>query len=61
MPRDSRPRYAAGSAVSFVRIETTLFEGAPAPQPGGVLVPDPTRAGHGLEFRADAADGFRIG
>ena len=44
-----------------VRIETTLFEGAPAPQPGGVLVPDPARAGHGLEFRADAADRFRIG
>jgi L-alanine-DL-glutamate epimerase-like enolase superfamily enzyme len=37
-----------------VRIEQTLFDGAPTPVKG-VLYPDLSRAGHGLEFkRADA-------
>ncbi|HEU4979297.1 MAG TPA: enolase C-terminal domain-like protein [Solirubrobacteraceae bacterium] len=37
------------------RIESMLFDGTLEPQPGGRLVPDLSRAGHGLELkRADA-------
>ncbi len=38
-----------------VRIESMLFDGVLEPEPGGVLRPDRSRAGHGLTFkRADA-------
>lgn len=40
-----------------VRIEHLAFDGCLEPQPGGVLVPDLNRPGHGLEVRwADLAD-----
>jgi hypothetical protein len=38
-----------------------LFDGVARPQPGGVLVPDLSRPGHGLEFRGEAASAYRIG
>jgi L-alanine-DL-glutamate epimerase-like enolase superfamily enzyme len=44
-----------------VRIEGMLFDGAAEPRPGGVLVPDRDRRGHGLTFRDDAALPYRIG
>jgi L-alanine-DL-glutamate epimerase-like enolase superfamily enzyme len=44
-----------------VRIETMLFDGVPAPRPGGVLRPDVSRPGHGLEFRDEAASPYRVG
>ncbi|GIF02821.1 enolase C-terminal domain-like protein [Actinoplanes siamensis] len=43
-----------------VRIEEMLFHPVAAPEPGGVLRPDPGRLGHGLEFRDDAASRYRI-
>ena len=44
-----------------VRIESMLFDGVLAPEPGGVLRPDRSRAGHGLTLRRDAAERFRVG
>jgi L-alanine-DL-glutamate epimerase-like enolase superfamily enzyme len=44
-----------------VRIAGMLFDGVAEPQPGGVLVPDLSRPGHGLEFRDEAASPYRIG
>jgi L-alanine-DL-glutamate epimerase-like enolase superfamily enzyme len=44
-----------------VRIETMLFEGTTPLQPGGVLRPDVSRPGHGLEFRDEVASQYRIG
>jgi L-alanine-DL-glutamate epimerase-like enolase superfamily enzyme len=44
-----------------VRIEAMLFDGATEPQPGGVLRPDPSRPGHGLEFRDEVGSPYRIG
>ncbi|MFI1991011.1 enolase C-terminal domain-like protein [Actinoplanes sp. NPDC020271] len=44
-----------------VRIEQMLFDGAAQPQPGGVLVTDLDRPGHGLQFRDEAASPYRIG
>ena len=43
-----------------VRIESMLFDGAASPLAGGVLRPDPSRPGHGLEFREDRASAYRI-
>jgi L-alanine-DL-glutamate epimerase-like enolase superfamily enzyme len=43
-----------------VRIETMLFDGVAGPQPGGVLHPDLSRPGHGLEFRDEVASQYRI-
>jgi L-alanine-DL-glutamate epimerase-like enolase superfamily enzyme len=43
-----------------VRIETMLFDGTVEPCPGGVLRPDLTRPGHGLEFRDDAAAPYLV-
>ncbi|MGB8196253.1 MAG: enolase C-terminal domain-like protein [Acidimicrobiales bacterium] len=40
------------------RIETTLFEGSLSPH-GGVMRPDRSRPGHGLELRDDVAAAFR--
>ena len=42
-----------------VRIEHTLFDGAPDPR-GGVIRPDPSRPGHGLALRAADAEPFRV-
>ena len=44
-----------------VRIETMLFDGAAEPLPDGVLLPDLSRPGHGLDFRDEAASPYRIG
>ena len=44
-----------------VRIAGMFFDGVAQPQPGGVLVPDLARPGHGLEFRDEAASPYRIG
>jgi len=41
-----------------VRIESMLFEGALDPT-GGVVTPDRSRAGHGLELDAAAAEPYR--
>jgi hypothetical protein len=43
-----------------VRIETMLFVGAAAALPGGLLRPDLSRSGHGLDFRDEAASPYRI-
>ena len=43
-----------------VRIETLLFAGALAPVRGG-LVPSDDRPGHGLAWRPDVAEEFRVG
>lgn len=40
-----------------VRVERMLLEGAPAPE-DGTLRPDPSRPGHGLRLRRDAAAGY---
>jgi L-alanine-DL-glutamate epimerase-like enolase superfamily enzyme len=42
-----------------VRIEHMLFDGAPVPR-GGVIRPDPSRPGCGLEFRRAEAERFAI-
>jgi L-alanine-DL-glutamate epimerase-like enolase superfamily enzyme len=42
-----------------VRIENMFFDGAPQPR-DGVIRPDLTRAGHGLEFRRQDAERFKI-
>jgi L-alanine-DL-glutamate epimerase-like enolase superfamily enzyme len=44
-----------------VRIETMLFDGTDPPRAGGILMPDRTRRGHGLEFLDEAASPYRIG
>ena len=41
------------------RIETMLFEGTLPPN-GGAMIPDRTRPGHGMSFRATVADPYRI-
>ena len=38
-----------------------LFDGATAALPGGLLRPDLSRSGHGLDFRDEAASPYRIG
>src|SRR3954453_12575140 len=43
-----------------VRIESMLFDGVLEPEAGGVLRPDRTRAGHGLQFKAAEANRFRV-
>lgn len=43
-----------------VRIEALLFDGVLRPEPGGLLKPDRTRAGHGLTFKWADADRFRV-
>ncbi len=43
-----------------VRIEQMLFDGAPAAKHGAIR-PDLTRPGHGIEFKAQDAERFRIG
>ena len=43
-----------------VRIETMLFDGTAPPEPGGLLRPDPSRPGHGLDFRDEAATPYRV-
>jgi L-alanine-DL-glutamate epimerase-like enolase superfamily enzyme len=43
-----------------VRIESMLFDGVLAPEPGGVLRPDRSRPGHGLALKPAAADRFRV-
>ncbi|HEX4700262.1 MAG TPA: enolase C-terminal domain-like protein [Actinomycetes bacterium] len=42
-----------------VRIETLLFDGALAPE-RGALVPNDDRPGHGLAWRPEAAEEFRV-
>ncbi len=42
-----------------VRIERMLFDGAPQPE-NGVLRPDPTRPGFGLEFKAADAEPYAV-
>lgn len=42
------------------RIETMLFEGCCLPE-GGVMRPDRSRPGHGLELRAADAERYRVG
>ncbi|HWA87751.1 MAG TPA: enolase C-terminal domain-like protein [Opitutus sp.] len=42
-----------------VRIERDLFDGAPDPR-GGVLRPDLSRTGHGLEFKWSDAEQFSV-
>ena len=41
------------------QIETMLFEGTLPPN-GGAMIPDRTRPGHGMSFRATVADPYRI-
>jgi L-alanine-DL-glutamate epimerase-like enolase superfamily enzyme len=43
-----------------VRIERMLFDGAPEPC-AGEIAPDLSRPGHGLDFKAQDAERFRIG
>jgi L-alanine-DL-glutamate epimerase-like enolase superfamily enzyme len=43
-----------------VRIESMLFDGVLELEPGGVLRPDRSRAGHGLTFKWSDADRFRV-
>ncbi len=43
-----------------VRIEQMLFDGAPVAK-NGVIRPDLTRTGHGLEFRAADAERYAVG
>ena len=43
-----------------VRIEQMLFDGAPEPC-GGEIAPDLSRPGHGLDFKSEDAERFRIG
>ncbi len=42
-----------------VRIEHMLFDGAPTPC-DGAIAPDLSRPGHGLDFKAEDAERFRI-
>lgn len=42
-----------------VRIESMVFDGAPLPH-GGVIEPDLSRPGHGLELKRADAEAFRI-
>jgi L-alanine-DL-glutamate epimerase-like enolase superfamily enzyme len=42
-----------------VRIEHLLFDGAPTPR-GGVIRPDPSRTGNGLEFKHADAERFAL-
>jgi L-alanine-DL-glutamate epimerase-like enolase superfamily enzyme len=44
-----------------VQIENMLFDGAADLRPGGMLQPDLSRPGHGLDFRDDVASPYRIG
>jgi L-alanine-DL-glutamate epimerase-like enolase superfamily enzyme len=44
-----------------VRIETLAFDGVPAPEPDGVLRPDRSRPGLGLEVRGADLQPFRVG
>jgi L-alanine-DL-glutamate epimerase-like enolase superfamily enzyme len=43
-----------------VRIESLLFDGVAAPQPGGVLRADPGATGHGLTFKAADAEPYLV-
>ncbi|EID15716.1 mandelate racemase [Mycobacterium xenopi RIVM700367] len=43
-----------------VRIEGMAFDGALAPQPGGVLRPDRSAPGHGLTVKEADLEGFRV-
>jgi L-alanine-DL-glutamate epimerase-like enolase superfamily enzyme len=43
-----------------VRIESMVFDGCLQPEPGGVLRPDRSRPGHGLQFKRGDADRFRV-
>ncbi|MBV8597278.1 MAG: mandelate racemase [Actinobacteria bacterium] len=43
-----------------VRIESMLFDGVLEPQEGGVLRPDRTRAGHGLELKRQEAERWSV-
>lgn len=42
-----------------VRIESMLFDGVLEPEPGGLLRPDRSRAGHGLTFKPVDAERYR--
>ncbi len=42
-----------------VRIEHMLFDGAPVPR-AGAIAPDLSRPGHGLSFKAQDAERFRV-
>jgi L-alanine-DL-glutamate epimerase-like enolase superfamily enzyme len=42
-----------------VRIEAMLFDGTLSPEPGGLLRPDPSRPGHGLELKEQEAARWR--
>lgn len=42
-----------------VRIERMLFDGCPIPA-GGMIRPDRSRPGHGLEFKFKDAEGYRV-
>ncbi|MGH7904187.1 MAG: enolase C-terminal domain-like protein [Candidatus Dormibacteraceae bacterium] len=44
-----------------IRIETMIFDGAPAVRPGGVIAPDPGWPGLGLELRRADAERWRVG
>jgi L-alanine-DL-glutamate epimerase-like enolase superfamily enzyme len=46
--------------VDHVRVEGMLFDGAPAPLPGGVIRPDPDRPGLGLDLKHADADRWRV-
>jgi L-alanine-DL-glutamate epimerase-like enolase superfamily enzyme len=43
-----------------VRIESMLFDGILEPTEGGVLRPDRSRPGHGLDFKRADAEPFRV-
>lgn len=43
-----------------VRIESMLFDGCLEPQPGGVLVPDRSRPGTGLELKRAEVERWRV-
>jgi len=43
-----------------VRIESAYFDGGLQPERGGVLRPDRSRPGHGLEFKWADADAYRV-
>lgn len=44
-----------------VRVESMLFDGVVQPLPGGLLMPDLSRPGHGLVLDEEAARPYRIG
>jgi L-alanine-DL-glutamate epimerase-like enolase superfamily enzyme len=43
-----------------VRIESMLFDGVLEPEQGGALIPNRDRAGHGLTFKREDAERFRV-